>query len=271
MNELYSKIHQLCTSIDMTVSQLCKEVGISRSAMSELKSGRSKSLSVKNLAHVADYFNVPTEFLYGEGVFSNWDEIIKHIDPVFSSLRNALPRNLFWEDKDETVYRHLDKYFYYGNDIPLFVNWLYESVQQIIITQNSVGLISDGQPEFDVEFIFRARYQELLDEHFEKEMSESGEIKATSIYDAFCNFIAQRPKEGAPTENQGERISTPLAENESELLEVYKKLNKSRQKQLIGKAYELLDAQEGANTGDEAISPPNVDLVATLSDNRVKK
>ena len=58
---------------------------------------------------------------------------------------------------------------------------------------------------------------------------------------------------------------------EIELIEIYRKLKISGRRQLTGKAYELLDAQDGVNTGDEAISPPNVDMVATLSDNRVKK
>ena len=62
-----------------------------------------------------------------------------------------------------------------------------------------------------------------------------------------------------------------LLDDEAELLDIYRRLNKSGQRQLVGKAYEFLDAQNGSKTGDEAISPPNVDLVATLSDNRVKK
>lgn len=58
---------------------------------------------------------------------------------------------------------------------------------------------------------------------------------------------------------------------EIELIDVYRKLDKPGQRRLFGKAYELLDSQNGMNTGDEAISPPNIDLVASLSDSRVKK
>ena len=58
---------------------------------------------------------------------------------------------------------------------------------------------------------------------------------------------------------------------EREIIDIYRKLKISGRRQLTGKAYELLDAQDGVNTGDEAMSPPNIDLVATLSDNRVKK
>lgn len=62
-----------------------------------------------------------------------------------------------------------------------------------------------------------------------------------------------------------------LSEEEEELVHVYRRLDRSGRRRLFGKAYELLDSQNGANTGDEAISPPNIDLVTTLSNARVKK
>lgn len=55
-----------------------------------------------------------------------------------------------------------------------------------------------------------------------------------------------------------------------ELNEVYIGLPKSGKRQLLGKAYELLDAQATPRTGDELI-PPNIDMVATVMDSRIKK
>ena len=69
----------------------------------------------------------------------------------------------------------------------------------------------------------------------------------------------------------GSDIPQPLPEDEDELLSIYRRLGKSGQRQLIGKAHELLDNQVGANPGEEPISPPNIDLATSILHTRVKK
>lgn len=60
------------------------------------------------------------------------------------------------------------------------------------------------------------------------------------------------------------------SDEEKELLEVYQKLGRSAKRQLLGKAYELLDAQSAQQTGD-SIAPSDVDLASTRLDAGVKK
>lgn len=61
-----------------------------------------------------------------------------------------------------------------------------------------------------------------------------------------------------------------LSDDEKELLEAFRKLDRSKQRQLLGKAYELQDAQESKS--DAAIAPPNVDLAALgVRDRQIKK
>ena len=57
-----------------------------------------------------------------------------------------------------------------------------------------------------------------------------------------------------------------LTEEEQELLNVFRELSLSGKRQLLGKAYELRDAQK--NTVGE-IAPPDVDLAAALVDGRI--
>lgn len=63
---------------------------------------------------------------------------------------------------------------------------------------------------------------------------------------------------------------TQLQAEELELLEVYRKLCKSCKRQLMGKAYELLDSQNNPQSAAEA-APPNLDMAAPIVDRRIKK
>ena len=68
----------------------------------------------------------------------------------------------------------------------------------------------------------------------------------------------------------GSDIPQPLPEDEDELLSIYRRLGKSGQRQLIGKAYELMDGQTAPKSGNE-VSPPDIDLVSTVLDRGIKK
>jgi len=63
MTSLYEKIQELCVLKGINSSKLCTEIGVSKSLMTELKTGRSKQLSLKNVEKIADYFKVPIDFL----------------------------------------------------------------------------------------------------------------------------------------------------------------------------------------------------------------
>ena len=61
-----------------------------------------------------------------------------------------------------------------------------------------------------------------------------------------------------------------LSEEEQELISVFRNLPKSGKRQLLGKAYELLDKKSQCQIGDE-ITPPDIDLVTPVLDRRIKK
>lgn len=62
---LYNRIVSLCEKAGVAPSRMCKDVGISRSTMTELKSGRYAGLQQKTLAKIADYFSVTVDYLIG--------------------------------------------------------------------------------------------------------------------------------------------------------------------------------------------------------------
>lgn len=63
MYTMYEKIKSLCESKGITITAMCREVGISSNTMTELKSGRTRTLSVKSAMKIANYFNVSVSFL----------------------------------------------------------------------------------------------------------------------------------------------------------------------------------------------------------------
>lgn len=65
MSELYNLIENLCKEKKTNITTMCKEAGISRAPLSELKMGRSKTLSSVTLSKIASYFGVSVDFLLG--------------------------------------------------------------------------------------------------------------------------------------------------------------------------------------------------------------
>lgn len=62
-NETYERIEILCKQKGISITEMCDEAKISRSIMSELKSGRTAALSIPTITKLADYFSVSTDYL----------------------------------------------------------------------------------------------------------------------------------------------------------------------------------------------------------------
>ena len=65
MSDLYSRIEALCEIKGVNITQMCKESGVSRASMTDLKVGRNQGLSPRTLSKVAAYFEVSVDFLLG--------------------------------------------------------------------------------------------------------------------------------------------------------------------------------------------------------------
>ena len=65
MDNLYQTIEHLCAKRGVNITQMCKAAGVPRSALSDYKAGRIKSLSTDKLTKIADYFNVSVDYLLG--------------------------------------------------------------------------------------------------------------------------------------------------------------------------------------------------------------
>ena len=65
MGEIYKRIEDLCKSSKINITVMCKEAGVPRSALSDYKAGRIKTLSADKLSKIATYFNVSVDYLLG--------------------------------------------------------------------------------------------------------------------------------------------------------------------------------------------------------------
>lgn len=81
MADMYEKIKSLCDSSGIKPAKLCKDAGIPKSTLSELKQGRTKTLSTQTLSKIAAYFNVSL------GYFDSSDEVDGIRDELFEKRK----------------------------------------------------------------------------------------------------------------------------------------------------------------------------------------
>lgn len=93
MSTLYEIIELLCKDAGTNVTKMCKETGVGRSTLSELKAGRTKKLSFDVASKIASYFNVPLSFFEIEGHFQASDLMGKHVllDYLKNNSQNDSP------------------------------------------------------------------------------------------------------------------------------------------------------------------------------------
>lgn len=66
MYDLYETIQNECKKRKLSVSRMCVDIGLSKSTLSSLKNGITKSLSAPTLAAIADYLGVTVDYLLGK-------------------------------------------------------------------------------------------------------------------------------------------------------------------------------------------------------------
>jgi transcriptional regulator with XRE-family HTH domain len=63
---LHSRIAELCKERGISGSRMCLDLGMSKSTMSDLKSGRKKSVTAETAHKIATYLGVSVAYLLGE-------------------------------------------------------------------------------------------------------------------------------------------------------------------------------------------------------------
>ena len=66
MGTLYERLNSLCKERGIKGGRMCVDLGISKSLMTDLKSGRKKGVNAETAQKIASYFGVTVGYLLGE-------------------------------------------------------------------------------------------------------------------------------------------------------------------------------------------------------------
>lgn len=88
MCTLYERIIALCKERGITGSRVCLELGLSKSTLSDIKSGRKKSMHPDTIQKFATYFDVSVDYLLGNETKTaptadSKDDILDEVDIAF--------------------------------------------------------------------------------------------------------------------------------------------------------------------------------------------
>ncbi len=79
MCNLYDRIKKACEDRGLTVSAMCLQLGMSKSVMSDLHSGRKKTLSAETLSRIAGFLQVSADSLLGQ----SQPDLLEDVDIAF--------------------------------------------------------------------------------------------------------------------------------------------------------------------------------------------
>ena len=66
MGTLYERLNSLCMDRGIKGGRMCTDLGISKSLMTDLKSGRKKGVNAETAQKIASFFGVTVGYLLGE-------------------------------------------------------------------------------------------------------------------------------------------------------------------------------------------------------------
>lgn len=86
----YEKIQFLCDDKGIKPATLCKECGINKSTLSELKAGRTQKPSTQTLSKISQYFGVSLDFFNeDDSVEAQKDELFEKRKLLFDMSKRA--------------------------------------------------------------------------------------------------------------------------------------------------------------------------------------
>lgn len=94
MSKLYNNIEDLCRAKKITITEMCRQAGVSRASLTDLKMGRKQSLAADTLSKIAGLFSITVDYLLG-----NTTETNVNFDSFTYAMHNA-SKDLTDSDKE---------------------------------------------------------------------------------------------------------------------------------------------------------------------------
>ena len=89
MQTFGQKLKNLRTSFAISQKDMATYLDITPNAYQKYEYD-TREPNFKILIKIAAYFDVPTDYLLGTGLFENWDLVIRHKQEIITSLRKAI-------------------------------------------------------------------------------------------------------------------------------------------------------------------------------------
>ena len=154
MFNLYKRIDLFCKDMNISITKMCVEAGITRSVMSELKSGRSQTLSSETIKKISNYFDISTKFLMNVSPFDNWEKINADRDGFLYYI--PVPNG------DLKFFWHIDKKAPYDSSVKDFIKFLDQCIE-------SASVSEDGDWEIKIVPSYEKAWHSLIINGFDDE------------------------------------------------------------------------------------------------------
>ncbi|MFI3206009.1 MAG: helix-turn-helix transcriptional regulator [Clostridia bacterium] len=82
MNKLYERLAQLCEKKGISAYRMCKDLDLQPAIMTDLKSGRKKSVNANTANKLANYFSVSVNYLLGEDEDPETQELNEYLEQL---------------------------------------------------------------------------------------------------------------------------------------------------------------------------------------------
>ncbi len=93
---MYEKIQQLCDEKHIKPAELSRETGVPKSTLTDLKQGRTKTLSAQNIGKIALYFGISSDYFYDstDSVDEKKDELFQKRKLLFDMSHKVTEEQL---------------------------------------------------------------------------------------------------------------------------------------------------------------------------------
>ncbi len=172
--KISKKIKQLRESANLTQQELAAKLSISRSTLAGYEA-ESKQPSYQVLAQIADFFNVPTDYLLEVGVFKDWDLLLTNKDEIIKYLSIAI--------------KNLSENILYGTDNITFVKLVYAFNVHIIQRNDGNGIsMTDPIPTYSDKYFPKKsdECEELLNLFNSQTDTQKKDLK--NLLTSFCSL-----------------------------------------------------------------------------------
>ena len=203
-----NRIKDIRKFFSYTQDTLAKMLHVSRSTVAMWETS-SQSPDYVTLRNISQMFNLPPDFIMGDGIFSKWDLIKEYYDDVSRELINLIPNTLempsFCEDKYLVAW--LDTRLYSEPDEMQLVRWFDFAVLDIDINVSD----DDFCPDVQVDIIFTPEFLALINAELRKESSGSQGVTHSVTIPVLGDVAAGLPIEAVENLVDYEEIDQAMA------------------------------------------------------------